>query len=86
MLVYSHWTKEDVYKVLITLNVYVGRYRSQGRFALEGDMLDWGRCIHVQHDADEYDVVHWIERLQATPPTRRKSKARFQLQALLPRR
>ena len=33
----------DVGKVMVTLNLYIGRWREQGRLALEGPSLNWGR-------------------------------------------
>jgi hypothetical protein len=65
---YCPWKKEDICNVLVTLNLYIGRYRSQGGFALDGDILDWGRYIHVDDDEALFDVPHWIERLQTAPP------------------
>ena len=41
-----HWT--DIGKVMVTLNLYIGRWREQGKFALEGPSLNWGRFF----DAD----------------------------------
>ncbi|KAF2743042.1 hypothetical protein M011DRAFT_529449 [Sporormia fimetaria CBS 119925] len=58
------WRREDVYKVLITLNMYIGRYRSQGGFALDGECLDWGRYIQVDQETQQLGVVSWLERLQ----------------------
>jgi hypothetical protein len=62
------WGREDICKVLLTLNIYIGRYRRQGCFALQGDIMDWGRYIHVDHDESTFDVPLWIQRLQAAPP------------------
>jgi adenosyl cobinamide kinase/adenosyl cobinamide phosphate guanylyltransferase len=41
-----HWT--DIGKVMVTLNLYIGRWREQGKFALEGPSLNWGKFF----DAD----------------------------------
>jgi hypothetical protein len=40
---------EDVYRVLVTVNIYIGRYRSQGQFSLVGPIMDWGRYIEAPH-------------------------------------
>ncbi|KAF2713535.1 hypothetical protein K504DRAFT_334517, partial [Pleomassaria siparia CBS 279.74] len=40
---YYPWTAVDFQMVVLTLNLYIGRYRKQGQFALEGPFLDWGR-------------------------------------------
>lgn len=64
---YLPWPKDDIRKVLITLNIYIGRYRAQGHFALTGDIMDWGRYIQAQEDEVMFDVPSWIERLQIAP-------------------
>lgn len=68
--VYYPWKKDDLCKVLVTLNLYIGRYRSQGELALDGPILDWGKYIDVDHEEQEppSDVPRWIERLQTAPP------------------
>lgn len=38
---------EDVCRVLVTINIYIGRYRSQGQFSLVGPIMNWGRYIEV---------------------------------------
>lgn len=65
---YLPWPKDDIRKVLITLNIYVGRYRSQGHIALTGEIMDWGRYIQTLDEDVMFDVPHWIERLQIAPP------------------
>jgi predicted metal-dependent hydrolase len=65
---YLAWGREDIFKVLITLNIYIGRYRRQGRFALQGDILDWGKYIDMDRNEATFNVPRWIERLQTAPP------------------
>lgn len=38
----------DIGKVMVTLNLYIGRWREQGKFSLEGPSLNWGKFF----DAD----------------------------------
>ena len=40
---YYGWTRQDVLKVLETMNMYMARYRQQGRVALEGGYQRWWR-------------------------------------------
>jgi hypothetical protein len=40
---YYHWKKQDVFSVLVTLNMYIGRYRQQGQVALDGPCQHWWR-------------------------------------------
>lgn len=40
---YYHWKKPDVFSVLVTLNMYIGRYRQQGKVALDGPYQHWWR-------------------------------------------
>lgn len=40
---YYHWRKQDVFKVLVSLNLYIGRYRQQGQVALSGPYQHWWR-------------------------------------------
>jgi hypothetical protein len=44
-LSYYPFTLDDLRKVLVTLNIYIGRYRKQGRFALQGEILNWGKWL-----------------------------------------
>jgi hypothetical protein len=41
---YYGWRTLDVVKVLVTLNVFIGRYRQQGRVALDGPYCSWWRA------------------------------------------
>jgi hypothetical protein len=41
---YYGWRTIDVVKVLVTLNVFIGRYREQGRVALDGAYCSWWRA------------------------------------------
>lgn len=55
----------DLAKVLVTLNLYIGRWRMQGRFATDGPAFVWGRFFvsrgliehvpHLLHEAPEGD-------------------------------
>jgi hypothetical protein len=47
---YYPWGTEDICKVLITLNLCIGRIRKQGRFALEGPVLNWGKYQGLLED------------------------------------
>ena len=47
---YYPWDGEDLYKVLVTLNFYIGRWRKQGRFALQGPVLDWGLYVQTSEE------------------------------------
>jgi hypothetical protein len=38
---YYGWWLADVLKVLVTLNLYIGRYRKQGHVALSGEYFKW---------------------------------------------
>lgn len=38
----------DVGKVMVTLNLYIGRWREQGKFALEGPSLNWGKFFNAE--------------------------------------
>ncbi|KAJ4985426.1 hypothetical protein SVAN01_09086 [Stagonosporopsis vannaccii] len=38
----------DVGKVMVTLNLYIGRWREQGRFSLEGPSLNWGKFFDAE--------------------------------------
>ncbi|KAF9691885.1 hypothetical protein EKO04_009878 [Ascochyta lentis] len=38
----------DVGKVMVTLNLYIGRWREQGKFALDGPSLNWGRFFDAE--------------------------------------
>jgi hypothetical protein len=38
----------DVGKVMVTLNLYIGRWREQGKFALAGPSLNWGRFFDAE--------------------------------------
>lgn len=38
----------DAGKVMVTLNLYIGRWREQGKFALEGPSLNWGRFFDAE--------------------------------------
>lgn len=38
----------DVGKVMVTLNLYIGRWREQGKFSLEGPSLNWGRFFDAE--------------------------------------
>jgi hypothetical protein len=38
---YYHWKKQDIFSVLVTLNMYIGRYRQQGQVALDGPCQHW---------------------------------------------
>ena len=40
---YYGWTRQDVLKVLETVNMYIARYRQQGKVALEGGYQHWWR-------------------------------------------
>ncbi|KAF1973676.1 hypothetical protein BU23DRAFT_128661 [Bimuria novae-zelandiae CBS 107.79] len=40
---YYHWKKQEVFNVLVTLNMYIGRYRQQGKVALDGPYQHWWR-------------------------------------------
>jgi hypothetical protein len=48
-LSYYPFTLDDLRKALVTLNVYIGRYRKQGRFALQGEILNWGKWLASGH-------------------------------------
>lgn len=38
----------DVGKVMVTLNLYIGRWREQGKLALDGPSLNWGRFFDAE--------------------------------------
>ncbi|KAF3002371.1 hypothetical protein E8E13_000748 [Curvularia kusanoi] len=38
----------DFGKVMVTLNLYIGRWREQGKFALEGPSLNWGKFFGAE--------------------------------------
>lgn len=38
----------DVGKVMVTLNLYIGRWREQGKFSLEGPSLNWGKFFDAE--------------------------------------
>lgn len=40
-----HWT--DIGKAMVTLNLYIGRWREQGKFSLEGPSLNWGKFFNA---------------------------------------
>jgi len=42
---YYGWWAVDLIKVLVTLNLYIGRYRQQGRVALEGEYFRWWKAF-----------------------------------------
>lgn len=42
---YYGWSTMDVVKVLVTLNLYIGRFRQQGQFALQGPYFKWWRHL-----------------------------------------
>jgi hypothetical protein len=43
---YYGWDMMDLIKVLVTLNVFIGRYRQQGQFSLIGPYFHWWRSFH----------------------------------------
>ena len=47
---YYPWTGGDLYKVLVTLNIYIGRWRKQGQSALEGPFLPWGDYLRAAEE------------------------------------
>jgi hypothetical protein len=40
---YYPWSFDELCKMLVTLNIFIGRFRRQGRFALDGPILNWGK-------------------------------------------
>ena len=42
---YYGWWAVDLVKVLVTLNLYIGRYRQQGRVALDGGYFEWWKAF-----------------------------------------
>ncbi|KZM28328.1 hypothetical protein ST47_g527 [Ascochyta rabiei] len=38
----------DAGKVMVTLNLYIGRWREQGKFALDGPSLNWGKFFDAE--------------------------------------
>ncbi|KAF2246699.1 hypothetical protein BU26DRAFT_606901 [Trematosphaeria pertusa] len=44
------WKMDDVWKVLATLNLFIGRYRQQGNFALDGPYHAW--WVYFQEAGD----------------------------------
>ncbi|KAH6643188.1 hypothetical protein C7974DRAFT_301930 [Boeremia exigua] len=38
----------DVGKIMVTLNLYIGRWREQGKFSLEGPSLNWGKFFDAE--------------------------------------
>ncbi|KAF1923679.1 uncharacterized protein M421DRAFT_307540 [Didymella exigua CBS 183.55] len=38
----------DIGKVMVTLNLYIGRWREQGKFSLEGPSLNWGKFFDAE--------------------------------------
>jgi hypothetical protein len=38
----------DFGKAMVTLNLYIGRWREQGKFALEGPSLNWGKFFGAE--------------------------------------
>jgi hypothetical protein len=45
---YYPWKQEHLQMVIVTLNLFIGRYRKQGQFALGGPFLNWGRYIQPE--------------------------------------
>lgn len=48
------WPSEDVCKVVLTINIFIGRFRGQGGLALDGPILNWGRQL------GPIDVEGWV--------------------------
>jgi hypothetical protein len=42
---YYPWEEGDLQMVIVTLNLFIGRYRKQGHVALEGPFLNWGKYM-----------------------------------------
>ncbi|PSN71755.1 hypothetical protein BS50DRAFT_235362 [Corynespora cassiicola Philippines] len=45
---YYPWTAEELNRMLVTLNLFIGRYRAQGGFRLSGPHLDWARYYQTE--------------------------------------
>jgi len=46
------WSMGGFQKALITLNLYIGRYRKQGHVAFDGPSLDWGKYVQPERGGD----------------------------------
>ena len=73
----------DVAKVLVTLNLYIGRWRMQGRLATDGPSFSWGRffvsrgteevstttvCVQTSNEAsDQEDGTNTIRPVATAP-------------------
>ncbi|KAF2796124.1 hypothetical protein K505DRAFT_300904 [Melanomma pulvis-pyrius CBS 109.77] len=47
------WSVDDFQMVLVTINLFIGRYRKQGQVALGGPFLDWGKYVQPERTAEE---------------------------------
>lgn len=45
---YYPWGEEDLQMVVVTLGLFIGRYRKQGHVALRGPCLMWGKYMQAE--------------------------------------